>query len=198
MSTRRSAEMQAARLLRADHCRFHPVAFSRTILLLQRRWMSQCWLRKFRGLVTLSANRSLAVGSGGVIYGNSTIGLNAPYVAIGTAFHNPFAPQEQQAPFLVLNQPFHFAPHYGSGVLNVSGDLIDVGNLSLQGVGELNLTATNGDVRGDGTLDGTRFRFLPDRSFLFTHRQSIRTELCERQSARSISAGMEPAPLRSI
>ena len=108
---------------------------------------------QFTGVVSLSANQSLAVGSGGVIYGNSTIDLNAPYVAIGTAFHNPFAPQQQQAPFLVLSQPFHFAPHYGSGVLNVSGNLIDVGNLSLQGVGALNLTATNGDVRGDGTLD---------------------------------------------
>src|SRR5262249_41917324 len=28
-----------------------------------------------------------------------------------------------------------------------------IGNLSLQGIGALNLTATNGDIRGDGTLD---------------------------------------------
>jgi filamentous hemagglutinin len=108
---------------------------------------------QFSGAVNLTADRSLAIGSGGVIYGNSTIDLNAPYVVIGTSFHGPLAPQQQQAPFLVLNQPFHFAPQYGSGVLNVSGDLIDVGTLSLQGIGGLNLTAANGDVRGDGTLD---------------------------------------------
>lgn len=108
---------------------------------------------QFSGVVSLTANRSLVVGSGGVIYGDSTIDLNAPYVAIGTAFRAPLQPQQQQAPFLVLNQPFHFAPQYGAAILNVSGQLLDVGNLSLQGVGALNLNAANGDVRGDGTLN---------------------------------------------
>src|SRR5262249_13545646 len=81
------------------------------------------------------------------------IDLSAPYVAIGPAFRAPLAPQQQQAPFLVLSQPFHFAPQYGTGILKVSGQLIDVGNLSLQNIGALNLVATNSDVRGDGTLD---------------------------------------------
>ncbi|HEX4638344.1 MAG TPA: filamentous hemagglutinin N-terminal domain-containing protein, partial [Chthoniobacterales bacterium] len=108
---------------------------------------------QFSGAVSLTANRSLVVGSGGVIYADSTVDLSAPYISLGTAFHSPFGPQQQQAPFLVLSQPFNFAPKYGSGVLNVSGQLIDVGNLSLQNIGALNLVATHGDVRGDGTLD---------------------------------------------
>ena len=41
----------------------------------------------------------------------------------------------------------------GTGSLTISAQLIDVGNLSLQSIGQLNLNADNGDIRGDGTLD---------------------------------------------
>src|SRR5262249_6841038 len=72
---------------------------------------------QFSGPVSLTANRSLVAGSGGVIYGDSTIDLNAPYVAIGTAFRAPLAPQQQQAPFLLNSQPFHFTAQHGDGIL---------------------------------------------------------------------------------
>ena len=55
--------------------------------------------------------------------------------------------------FTVGGQPFYFEPQYGTGILNVSAQLIDIGNLSLQNIGTANLIAQDGDVRGDGTFD---------------------------------------------
>ena len=108
---------------------------------------------QFSGAVTLNANRALNVGSGGVIYGDAAINLNAPYVALGMAFQPPLQPDQIPPVFTVGSQPFYFAPQYGTGILNVSAQLIDIGNLSLQNIGTVNLIAQGGDVRGDGTFD---------------------------------------------
>ncbi len=108
---------------------------------------------QFSGAVTLDARRALSVGSGGVIYANSEVDLNAPYVALGTAFRPPLQPGDLQNPFTIGNEPFYFEPQHGSGTLNVSAQLIDIGNLSLQNIGNVNLVADGGDVRGNGTFD---------------------------------------------
>ena len=107
----------------------------------------------FNGPVTLNAPGSLAVADGGVIFSNVSVSLNAPYVSLGTAFSGPFASQEPTNAFTVASQPFYFPPATGAATLSVAASLIDVGNLSLQGIKNANLVANGGDIRGDGTLD---------------------------------------------
>ena len=108
----------------------------------------------FDGLVTLNAPGSLAVADGGVIYSDVSVSLNAPHVSLGTAFRGPFGPLDPTNAFTDgAGQPSYFSPVSGAASLFVSANLIDVGNLSLQGIGSANLTANGGDIRGDGTLD---------------------------------------------
>jgi filamentous hemagglutinin family protein len=108
---------------------------------------------QFLGPVNLSASRSISVASAGVLYADSHVQLDAPYVRIGTSFLPPFAANQPTNAFFVLGSPFYFSPKYGSGNLSVSASLIDIGNISLRGIGTATLIAANGDVRGDGTFD---------------------------------------------
>jgi filamentous hemagglutinin family protein len=128
---------------------------------------------EFSGAVTLTANNSLAVGTGSTSTGgvfladpNSTLTLNASYVVLGAPFLLPEPASEVTRVFLNDTAPVSVLPTYGSGNLNVNAsDLIDIGNLSLQGIGTASFDATvdaagtgnsgktNGAIRGDGTLD---------------------------------------------
>lgn len=107
---------------------------------------------QFSGAVALAAPRSLTVATSGLLYAASTVSLNAPYVALGTAFSPPQLPQEITSAFTVQGQPFYSSPTFGTGNLNVVASLVDVGNLSLQNIGKVSLVADRGDIRGDGTL----------------------------------------------
>ncbi|MCE0484088.1 MAG: filamentous hemagglutinin family protein [Methylacidiphilales bacterium] len=111
---------------------------------------------QFSGPVTINANRSLAVGNSGIIYSDAAVNLIAPYVELGQAFQGPLTIQQQELPVFTdaSGNPIAINPTYGGGSITVNaGSLIDVGNLSLQNIGNLNLVSTNGDIRGDGTLD---------------------------------------------
>lgn len=109
---------------------------------------------QFDGAVTLTASKSLAIASAGVLYADAPVALNAPYVSLGQAFLAPQSPDVPPVdPFLAGGVPFKFAPKYGSGRLAVNASLIDVGTLSLQNIGAADLIADHGDIRGDGTLD---------------------------------------------
>lgn len=109
---------------------------------------------QFDGPVTLTASKSLAIASAGVLYADAAVTLNAPYVSLGQAFLAPQSPDLPPVyPFLAGGVPFKFTPKYGSGRLAVNASLIDVGTLSLQNIGAADLIADNGDIRGDGTLD---------------------------------------------
>ncbi len=109
---------------------------------------------QFTTAVNLNAAQSLVVASGGVILSSSTINLSAPYVALGTAFQTPLSAGQQLTNiFESGGSSYYFSPTAGTGILNVTANLIDVGNLSLQNIGTVNLTAINGDIRGNGTLD---------------------------------------------
>ncbi len=108
---------------------------------------------EFTGPVTINAGGSLTVGTSGVIYADANVHLNGSSVTLGQPFVPPTAPQDQVAPFIFNNTALYFSPTHGSGTLNASGSLIDVGNLSLQNIGSANLVAANGDIRGDGTFD---------------------------------------------
>lgn len=107
----------------------------------------------FLGPVSITARNAIQVATGGYLYANSHVNLTAPYVALGTAFQTPFQPVQQAAPFVIGQTPYYFPPTYGAGVLTVHATYIDIGNLSLQGIGRATLVAAGGDIRGDGTLD---------------------------------------------
>ena len=104
---------------------------------------------QFSGPVSISARGSLTVSDGGVIFADSDVLLQAPYVALGKPFQLPLLPSQVGA----LSFPSYFLPTSGSGRLTVRADLIDVGTLSLQGISRASLIADGGDIRGNGTLN---------------------------------------------
>ncbi|MDB6171440.1 MAG: hypothetical protein JWL59_751 [Chthoniobacteraceae bacterium] len=107
---------------------------------------------QFSGPVSISARSRLSVADSGVMLGDSTIFLAAPYVALGQAFLPPRPVANQLLPFVDgANRPASIPATYGHAELTVKADLIDVGNLSMQHFGKVNLSA--GDIRGDGTFD---------------------------------------------
>ncbi len=107
---------------------------------------------EFKGPVTINAENALLVGTGGVIRANGPVNLSAFYAGLGRPFSPPTAPGSTPEYFVSLpgNETFNFAPTYGPGVLNVTAQHIDMGLLSLDGIGKANFTATNGDIRGNG------------------------------------------------
>lgn len=111
---------------------------------------------EFRGPVDISARGSLKVGLGGIIMADSTVNLAAPYVAIGRPFTTPMLPEEVQTPFFsvagTVTDKTYFPPTYGTGVLNIRADNLDIGTLSLQTIGTANFYAKN-DIRGNGTFN---------------------------------------------
>ena len=102
----------------------------------------------FHGPVNLNAAASLTLASGGVLKADSSLSLTASHVVIGTPFKGPLSPQDPQNPF-----GLYIPPTTGTGTLTVKADLIDIGTLSLQSISSASFTASNGDIRGDGTLD---------------------------------------------
>jgi len=109
---------------------------------------------QFYGAVTIMAHRSISLGDGGVLYANTPVTLNAPYIALGSAFKTAAAQLNATSAFVnSKNQPAYCPPTYGAGTLTVNASLIDIGNLSLKNIGQANFIANNGDIRGDGALD---------------------------------------------
>lgn len=111
---------------------------------------------QFSGPVSLFATRGINVATNGVIYGDDTVSLSAARVSLGTGLLNPALADadETRAFFDANNQKMSLAPVYGTGRLNVTASqLIDLGNLSLQGFGVADLQANTGSIRGSGTLD---------------------------------------------
>ena len=118
--------------------------------------------------LTLKANGSLTIASGGVILADDqgthngiTINLNASYVDLGMAFMGPMNSNKLTSVYKsaqASSTPLYLSPTWGLSSLNVTANnLIDIGNLSLQNVGTVNFTSGNsvtpGDIRGSGTLD---------------------------------------------
>ena len=107
----------------------------------------------FSGPVRIGAARSISVADGGVMFANSTVNLTASHVALGKAFEAPFSPLDSnRSPFTEGTAPFFVDPTFGAGKLRVRAQLIDIGNLSLQGIGRADFMARHGDIRGNGTL----------------------------------------------
>ncbi len=113
---------------------------------------------KFDGDVSIVLPGSVKLATGGVIHsGGRTITVSASHVAIGKSFTTPALATDEEILFTRQDElgnttPFSFAPTAGTGKLFVRAGLIDVGSLSLQGVGNTKLLAADGEVRGNGTL----------------------------------------------
>ncbi|HWB06513.1 MAG TPA: filamentous hemagglutinin family protein [Verrucomicrobiales bacterium] len=109
----------------------------------------------FKGPVSLTAARSLSVATSGVIRADDAVVLTAPAVAVGQRFVAPMLPTDliNYSPFREGNNKFYFPPVTGSGSLTVNAKLIDIGNLSLLGIGSAHFNADNGDIRGSGTFN---------------------------------------------
>lgn len=119
---------------------------------------------EFKGDVTLGGwsvpLARLTVAKGGVLSATGKVTLTASYVALGQAFATPMQADEAANifPFTKSNvitgdEEAYIAPSYGTGTLSVNATYIDIGNLSLQNIGNAYLYADSGSIRGDGWLD---------------------------------------------
>jgi filamentous hemagglutinin family protein len=110
----------------------------------------------FHNDVSIDVPGSLYVASGGILKADGTVNLSASRIVIGQPFAAPLAAEDSRRNqiFGNNNQPLYAPPTWGGGALFLSGtSLIDVGNLSLNGIGNAVLsTAAGGSVRGDGNL----------------------------------------------
>ncbi len=112
---------------------------------------------KFTGPVSLDARGYLKIASGGIIQADSIVNLTAPYVRLGMPFQVPLQSSQESILFTKTDaagatSEYLFAPTYGTGVLNVNAGLLDIGTLSLQGIGRADLRSS-GDIRGNGALE---------------------------------------------
>ena len=108
---------------------------------------------RFTGAVLIAAPIMAKVATGGVLFADSTVAISAPYVALGKPFHTPISDGQTYFSFSDGTSAFALDPSYGTGRLTVESRLLDIGDLSLQGIGSANLRAEGGDIRGSGTLD---------------------------------------------
>lgn len=104
---------------------------------------------EFSGPVSINARGILRVADGGVLRANADVHLTASYIALGKDFVPPVLPADRPGQIPFTNTP----PTYGTGRLFVSAHDIDVGTLSLQGIGNAVLAAHGGDIRGNGIFD---------------------------------------------
>jgi hypothetical protein len=96
------------------------------------------------------------MAGGGVIRANAPVTVNAAYLAVGQEFRAPLAPGDPDQPFTEFTGTetlgYFFPPTSGGGSLSLRASLIDVGTLSLQGIGQALFAADGGDIRGSGSL----------------------------------------------
>ena len=110
----------------------------------------------FKGAINLNVPGELRLAAGGVITADASVTIHASYLSIGQDFLTPQHPDDLYLPFqqdpAFPTNVLNFAPSYGSGTLTFNARLIDVGTLSLQNIGRVDLDAGSGDIRGNGTI----------------------------------------------
>lgn len=108
----------------------------------------------FGGAVSITVPGALDIASGGVIRADDDVSLAARYVKLGQDFRPPLLPADEKIVFTKsdpANPEYNFAPTYGVGRLMVTAEHTDLGNLSLDGIGRVELHAA-GPIRGNGTV----------------------------------------------
>lgn len=111
---------------------------------------------QFEGPVTLQASGSIRLAAGGIIQANDVVNISAPYIAVGQKFKNPANPNDVISEFKELigstATPFTPSPTSGVGLISLAGQLVDIGTLVTKNIGNVAVTANNGDIRGNGKL----------------------------------------------
>jgi hypothetical protein len=110
---------------------------------------------QFDGPVSITAAGALRIAAGGIVKANGPVNLTAGYLAIGQGFLPPANPDDLEAtPFDGENTPaLAVAPTFGTGALTIKASTIDIGTVSLQGIGRASFIADGGDIRGNGTIN---------------------------------------------
>jgi hypothetical protein len=112
---------------------------------------------RFQGDVSISMPGTIRLATGGIIETTGTLNLSAPHIYAGQNFLPPSLPGEIIEYFTsnipgVGNQPLSIMPSTGSGNIALNAKLIDLGTLSLQGIGNAAFNVPTGEIRGNGTL----------------------------------------------
>jgi len=112
-----------------------------------------------KGPVSITVPGALSVATKGILASDTIITLNASYASLGTPFAKPLTPLDFTRDSVLdpVNKSFFAPPAWGAGELVVHADLIDLGNLSLLGIGKASFEAgrgglINGTIRGDGSF----------------------------------------------
>jgi hypothetical protein len=112
----------------------------------------------FDGPVSISTPGSIRLATGGVISANDVVNLSSSYIGLGQSFTTPSLPGVSLSLFEQTDAAGNTTPYYqfqptsGEGRIDFNANLIDVGNLSLQGISMALLNADSGAIRGNGTL----------------------------------------------
>jgi filamentous hemagglutinin family protein len=107
----------------------------------------------FEGAISINAERSVRLASGGIIEAQSHVAINSPYIAIGQPLLPPQTKSEATTYDPFPSQESGVKPTTGAGTLSLQASLVDVGTLVLKNIGDLSISAKNGDVRGSGSLN---------------------------------------------
>ncbi len=113
----------------------------------------------FQGDVTIAAKGSHSVGDSGVVGANGTVSLSGAEVSIGQPYLSPVVPQDIPPAIEANDRMVPYPPTFGTGQLFVSAGaasspgLINMGNLTLQTIGQASFASVGGDIQGFGTVD---------------------------------------------
>jgi filamentous hemagglutinin len=123
---------------------------------------SKAGVLEFSGAVVINAlNGYVSLGNHGIVRADpltaaSSLNVNAAYIKIGRPFERPIDPNSAQPTSIIKDGSLDFfvPPTYGDATVTLKAtELVDIGSLTLQGVGLTNIQATGADIRGNGILD---------------------------------------------
>jgi len=158
---------------------------------------------RFEGDVSIELPGRLAVADGGVVYSSGNVRLSAGQIALGQNFRTP----TQQSSVQLFNsgvagsvnvQPFQLAPRSGTGSLTVKAGLVDIGDLSLDGVGSTLVDARNGDIRGNGTFQMAGDLTLQAGQVYPTTQRSFNVFVYDPAASRPGTVTILPGNLRNL
>ena len=112
---------------------------------------------RFQGDVSINMPGTIRLATGGIVETTGNLTLNASYLYAGQNFRPPALAGEIVQYFTanipgVGQTPIGLVPTTGSGNIALNAKLIDLGTLSLQGIGTAAFNAPTGDIRGNGIL----------------------------------------------
>lgn len=112
---------------------------------------------RFEGDVSIQLPGRVSIADGGVIYADGAVALNSGQIVLGRNFRSPTQQQDIQlfTSGVVGSSNlsnYQFAPRAGTGTLTINAGLVDIGDLSLDGIGSTGIDASGGDIRGNGTF----------------------------------------------